>query len=289
MMVDGRDHRTCKDDSMTDSCTYGNPEHRKKACSGEEHTGNEHGSTEQTGNEHDTNEHGSTEYTGNVRTGNDHGSTEYTGNVRTGNVRTGNEHGSTERTVTDQADSCSRQVPQSGIILRFIRKPAVEKMILAEAFLMAGLTRFVIRFCSFKMLKRLIGEPLDPSGTSRPSSRTTEKPADKQTLSAAAVPDKYSNHSRYAGTDTYRQSVLIARSVVTVSRRVPWESKCLVQASAARMMLSRREIPSELYLGVPKSGLQSDKPPHAWLVADGQVLLGGGNLDQYITVSRFGG
>ncbi len=126
----------------------------------------------------------------------------------------------------------------------------------------------------------------------------------------------------------------VARSVVAVSRRVPWESKCLVQAAATRMMLKKRGIANTMFLGVSKSGLKGldpqtgtensgpgegldlqtgtensgtggrptasgkqnaestdslkrDMRPHAWLVVGGQVVLGGGNLDDYVTVSRF--
>lgn len=139
-----------------------------------------------------------------------------------------------------------------------------------------------------------------------------------------------------AGTDTITSDPAadVARSVVAVSRRVPWESKCLVQAAAARMMLNKRGIANTMFLGVSKSGLKGldpqtgienpgpgegldpqtatenpgpggrpsasgkqnaestgslkrDMRPHAWLVVAGQVVLGGGNLDDYVTVSRF--
>lgn len=181
---------------------------------------------------------------------------------------------------------------------------------------MAGLTRFVIRFCSFKVLKKLVGEPSDPSGTQQESatkpsaspstlygstgipsssSGSARAPYDTHALTAGSPAEssdapsyEAGDSSNFTSADAPSEPLLIARSVIAVSRRVPWESKCLVQASAARIMLNRRNIPNELFLGVPKSGLKSDKPPHAWLVVDGQVLLGGGNLDDYVTVSRFG-
>ena len=203
--------------------------------------------------------------------------------------------------------------PRSGAVTRFIRKPSAEKRILAEAFLLAALTRFVIRFCSFRMLKRLIGEPSSPN-------------------SAGAGAGAGAGSSPLSHPASSGEPVIITRSVTAVSRRVPWESKCLVQAATARMMLNRRGIPNELYLGVSKTGLkgirvdtdsgmmtgtdpekipgagtqkqsergkerdipapeitpQPDMRPHAWLVVNGVVLLGGGNLDDYVTVSRFG-
>ena len=46
----------------------------------------------------------------------------------------------------------------------------------------------------------------------------------------------------------------------------PWRNKCLIQSLAARRMLNRRNIPSQLSLGVAK-GRDSKTVAHAWLKA----------------------
>jgi len=45
--------------------------------------------------------------------------------------------------------------------------------------------------------------------------------------------------------------------------RVPWRAKCLEQALAAKMMLRRRKIANELYLGVKQE--ENKMLAHAWL------------------------
>ncbi|MEX0778155.1 MAG: lasso peptide biosynthesis B2 protein [Balneolales bacterium] len=139
-------------------------------------------------------------------------------------------------------------------------------------------TSFVVRFCPFRVLAWLM------SG------------------------QKKQNRKVSMDLDLAVQNVV--KSVVLVSRRIPWRSECLVQASAAKIMLNKRGIPNVMCLGVSKSGvLGYSKPdpelevlgaeiiigepgkremrPHAWLIANGQVILGGGNLDDYVTVSQF--
>ena len=46
----------------------------------------------------------------------------------------------------------------------------------------------------------------------------------------------------------------------------PWRNKCLIQSLAARRMLNRRNIPSQLSLGVAR-GAGSKTIAHAWLKA----------------------
>jgi hypothetical protein len=47
----------------------------------------------------------------------------------------------------------------------------------------------------------------------------------------------------------------------------PWRNKCLISSLAARRMLNRREIPSQLSLGVEKN-TDGKMIAHAWLKAD---------------------
>ncbi len=53
-----------------------------------------------------------------------------------------------------------------------------------------------------------------------------------------------------AGDDPVRQRV--GWAVQVAGRHTPWQSKCLVQAIAARLMLGRRGVAGTIYLGLAK-------------------------------------
>lgn len=158
---------------------------------------------------------------------------------------------------------------------RFLNRPPGYKRLLAEAFVLAGLIRFVIRFLPFRVLIRLIG------------AREKELRNETDTIHFSVAEESALSAAEPLTRD-------ISSSVKSVSRHVPWQSKCLDQASAAKMMMNRRGIPSRLYLGVSKSGLKGNGEEenrkirsHAWLVADNVVVLGGDNLDDYVAVSEY--
>jgi hypothetical protein len=89
--------------------------------------------------------------------------------------------------------------------------------------------------------------------------------------------------------DASQQLVLaqkISWAVQTAGRHTPWESKCLAQAIAAKMMLRRRQIPGTLYLGLAKDE-QGELSAHAWLRCGDLILTGGQNLEGYTTIATF--
>jgi Transglutaminase-like superfamily len=67
-------------------------------------------------------------------------------------------------------------------------------------------------------------------------------------------------------------------AVRAASRYVPGAS-CLTQAIAAQALLGRYGVPSQIEIGVSKN--HSRFHAHAWLVCQGQVVLGGPELEQY--------
>ncbi|MDF1655422.1 MAG: lasso peptide biosynthesis B2 protein [Coxiellaceae bacterium] len=75
----------------------------------------------------------------------------------------------------------------------------------------------------------------------------------------------------------------VAKSIKAVAAVVPWQSKCLVQAMAAKQMLARRGVDTTLYLGVLKEG--SDMKAHAWLRC-GPLFITGGNGERTYTIVR---
>jgi hypothetical protein len=73
----------------------------------------------------------------------------------------------------------------------------------------------------------------------------------------------------------------LAWSVAASSRFVP-RSTCLVRALTAKLLLSWCGYPSEIRIGVAKApGFQS----HAWLVYEGEVLIGGFQPGEYTVLA----
>lgn len=79
----------------------------------------------------------------------------------------------------------------------------------------------------------------------------------------------------------------IASVVPSVARYLPFRSDCLIQALAARRMLLRRCLGSEIRIGVLKRDAAS-LASHAWLVAGEHVVIGGDVAD-YTTVMEGSG
>lgn len=117
-----------------------------------------------------------------------------------------------------------------------------DKSILFEAFLISGLIRFAILFIPFRKLAVIYGK-------SKEESTRSISEVEKETI--------------------FR----IGWAVEQISCRTPWQSKCLVKALTAQIMLARRKISSTLYLGVAKSN-DNKLLAHAW-VRSGQVIITG--------------
>jgi hypothetical protein len=64
----------------------------------------------------------------------------------------------------------------------------------------------------------------------------------------------------------------IRTALFRVSRRLPWESSCLVRALAGRRMLRRRGIPCKIHFGVNRDG--EALRAHAWLQAGAEIVCG---------------
>lgn len=76
-------------------------------------------------------------------------------------------------------------------------------------------------------------------------------------------------------------------AVNAMSAHTFWESKCLVQAIAAKKMLKRRKIKSTLYLGVAKDS-DGKMIAHAWVKSGGIILTGARGFRRFTVVSFFG-
>jgi len=140
-------------------------------------------------------------------------------------------------------------------LTKFIEKPATDQLLYLETTFWLGVSRLAILILPFRWIAPFLGQHMA-------SSDENDKDGDRKT------------------------EVSVSRAILTMSRHLPWESKCLVQAISGKMMLRRRQIPSTLYLGVAKKE-DGDLNAHAWLRAGDIIILGGGGLERFAVVSTF--
>lgn len=74
--------------------------------------------------------------------------------------------------------------------------------------------------------------------------------------------------------------------VSRVCRITPWQSKCLVQAIVAKILLEHKKIDTTLYLGVAKEKT-GNLTAHAWLRCGQTIVTGEGAMPQYKSVAKF--
>ena len=78
----------------------------------------------------------------------------------------------------------------------------------------------------------------------------------------------------------------IGLMVRRVSENVPWTSKCLDQALAARILLARRGITATVFFGV-KNDDRGELEAHAWLRSGTLFVTGGSNHAQFTAINAF--
>jgi hypothetical protein len=80
---------------------------------------------------------------------------------------------------------------------------------------------------------------------------------------------------------------VIGRAISRANKLACWKNRCLVSSFAARFMLSRRNIASELYLGIRfENDAQLKMNAHAWLMVGDFFVTPKGN-DGYKEIFRF--
>lgn len=143
------------------------------------------------------------------------------------------------------------------LIRKFLEKPIGEQSFYIEMIFWLGLSRISILVLPFKLIASFLGDHM--------------------------IESEKINTFKFKSMGTIR---LIAIGVRTMSERLPWECKCLVQAITGKRMLDRRNIESTLFLGVGKDE-NGQMIAHAWLRVGEHIILGGGGLDRFAVVSTF--
>jgi hypothetical protein len=72
-----------------------------------------------------------------------------------------------------------------------------------------------------------------------------------------------------------RSAPAVGWAVRRVADRLPFEAKCLPRALAAHWMLRRRGGASRVVFGVRRTAPERRPEYHAWLVMDGETVIGG--------------
>jgi hypothetical protein len=140
------------------------------------------------------------------------------------------------------------------LLNKFLQRSKLERRLIVEACCLLALARMIVLMVPFRRIAPLLGRTMAES-----------PPGASQQLTMAQK---------------------ISWAVQTAGRHTPWESKCLAQAMAAKMMLRRRQIPSTLYLGLAKDE-QGELTAHAWLRCGDLILTGGQNYESFTTIATF--
>ncbi|UZW14952.1 lasso peptide biosynthesis B2 protein [Clostridium pasteurianum] len=138
---------------------------------------------------------------------------------------------------------------------KIVKLPQRDKKILLEAFSISGLVRWAILFIPFRKLSVIYGKSNGETAI--------EVPEDEKEI-------------------IFR----IGWAVEQISYRTPWESKCLVKALTAQIMLARRKVSSTLYLGVAKDK-NNKLLAHAWLRSGQVIVTGARQRSGFKEVARF--
>ncbi len=145
------------------------------------------------------------------------------------------------------------------VFKKFCKLPRAEKVLLLEAFYRLLAARLSLFIFPFRKIAPRMGDHMK------------ETPEEEQPL--------------------YTQTLLcIQRAIRRAARYSPWESSCLVQSIAGKMMLKCRKIPATIYFGVAKAEKGNKKlKAHAWLRSGNIILTGqeGVSLSTFTVVSMF--
>jgi len=116
-----------------------------------------------------------------------------------------------------------------------------------ETAILLATARFLVKFIPFRYWRRTLGEIDSVTRQERQVATSVE-----------------------AGSE----AALVGRWVRNTAAKVPFKAVCLPQAMAARWMLTRRNISTQLFIGARRDRDTKESQFHAWLM-HGQVCVTG--------------
>ena len=141
------------------------------------------------------------------------------------------------------------------LLSKFLRKSLSDQVLFLEAVFWLGISRISILILPFRWIAPFLGRHMASSNDD---------------LSLTNI----------------KKAKSIAQAILSVSRHLPWECKCLNLAISGKMILRRKRIPNTLYLGVAKNK-DGNLIAHAWIRAGDIIILGGSNSHCFEVVSKF--
>lgn len=141
------------------------------------------------------------------------------------------------------------------ILKKFIRLSYKMKLVIVFSFFLSGIIRFLILIIPFRRLSGIMGKEM------------IESPKTLDPISQA-------------------RAFKVGWAINTVCNHTPWESKCLVRALTALIILKALHIPSTLYLGVSRNN-SSQLAAHAWLRSGEIILTGENEKDSFKCITYF--
>lgn len=142
-----------------------------------------------------------------------------------------------------------------GRLTRFHRLSLKMKLLCVIAYFLMGIIRLGIIVFPFKYIAPILGE--------------------KNKSSLAEVERSVLVHASK-----------ISFAVETMSRFTPWESKCLVRAITAQLLLRVVRTPSTLYLGMSRDS-SNKLIAHAWLRCGEFIMTGASESKNFKSVAQF--
>jgi hypothetical protein len=140
-------------------------------------------------------------------------------------------------------------------LVTVVRLPFATKALMVEALVLLAFARLAVLFLPFRWVAKLLGRQAAETGLQHDP-----------------------------------QNALVIERVCwmlpTVARNVPWESKCLDQALAAKVMLRRRGIATTVYFGVQHDD-HGRLAAHAWLRSGTRYVTGGASRNQFAIINTF--
>jgi Transglutaminase-like superfamily len=138
------------------------------------------------------------------------------------------------------------------VLRRFLCLPLDDRWLLFSAALVLGLVGAALRLVSFKKCLRWA--------------------------------DKFSNKSSHGQNASSPSSERISWAVAAVGRRIPFVSKCLVQAVATQILLARWGHPALMRIGVTR-GKNGQLEAHAWVESPGAIVMGAPAAGHFIPLA----
>ena len=160
---------------------------------------------------------------------------------------------------------------------RFRVLPLGEKLLFLEAFLLHLWVGLLLKVVPFRWIPRLFASRQSAVGSGQ-----SETPMEAGSRTRTC-PDEVGSVGMAVGSQQSAIVENIRDAVQRAGQVSPWRNRCLVSSLAGRCMLRRRQINSQIHLGIAKNAV-GKTIAHAWLEAEGYevVMKHGDYHDIYI-------